>query len=441
MVRSRDGASLAVQAEGGHEVAVARYARCYDAANARLAEGAPLAELRDLVLASGDEAFLAVYLARLAMLCRIGFVEFPLVEEGGERGVIAPLRRAWVPALAPAPPPAALRLDRFACLRRAGDDWLVESPLAGARLALPDLAALDEPLVRRALAGAGLLESAAPDEDPRREILAQWEFHDLLFHTRQRQGWNHDTFGAHFSFIGEIEPLPAVRPSWPGAPIALRDAPAGSEPFAEVLARRRSERRYRRSVSVAELGALLDRAARIRAVRRSEVSAPSGRTTRFEVTRRPFPSAGATHALEIYPVVVRCDGLPTGIYHYDPARHALVRIRASSAGVARYLQDAKRAAGDEVEPQIVLAIAARFARMMWKYRAIAYGNILRDAGALYQTLYLAATELGLSPCGIGAGNSARFAEITGLDPLVEGTVGEFLIGGPPAGPEHPANTA
>ena len=83
------------------------------------------------------------------------------------------------------------------------------------------------------------------------------------------------------------------------------------------------------------------------------------------------------------------------------------------------------------DPQIVLAIAARFARVMWKYRSISYGVILRNAGALYQTLYLAATELGLSPCGIGAGDSATFARATGLDPVVEGTVGDFILGGPP----------
>ena len=68
---------------------------------------------------------------------------------------------------------------------------------------------------------------------------------------------------------------------------------------------------------------------------------------------------------------------------------------------------------------------------MWKYRGISYGVILRNTGALYQTFYLVATELGLSPCGIGSGDSALFARMTGLDPIVEGTVGEFILGGPP----------
>ena len=104
--------------------------------------------------------------------------------------------------------------------------------------------------------------------------------------------------------------------------------------------------------------------------------------------------------------------------------------------------DAQTATASVAKPQIVLAIAARFSRVMWKYRSIAYGVILRNTGALYQTLYLAATELGLSPCGVGSGDSARFARATGLDPTVEGTVGDFILGGRPVpGPRPPLREA
>ena len=129
-------------------------------------------------------------------------------------------------------------------------------------------------------------------------------------------------------------------------------------------------------------------------------------------------------------MVARCADLARGVYHYDASHHSLVRIPASDADVSRIVADAKRSSGDGANPQIILAIAARFGRVMWKYRSIGYANILRNTGVLYQTLYLAATELGLSACGIGAGDSALFARITGLDPLVEGTVGECVIGRP-----------
>lgn len=50
-------------------------------------------------------------------------------------------------------------------------------------------------------------------------------------------------------------------------------------------------------------------------------------------------------------------------------------------------------------------------------------------GALYQTLYLVATGLGLSPCGLGTGSSTMFADATGLPLHVESSVGEFLLSG------------
>ncbi len=146
---------------------------------------------------------------------------------------------------------------------------------------------------------------------------------------------------------------------------------------------------------------------------------------------RPYPNGGASYELEIYPVVDRCDGLDPGLYHYDAAIHELVRLSGRTPEVDRIFADAKVATANLADPQVVLILSARFARVMWKYRSISYGIILRNTGVLYQTLYLAATELGLSPCGIGSANSALFARATGLDPVVEGSVGDFILGGRP----------
>jgi hypothetical protein len=54
-------------------------------------------------------------------------------------------------------------------------------------------------------------------------------------------------------------------------------------------------------------------------------------------------------------------------------------------------------------------------------------------------MYCVATAMGLAPCALGAGDPAAFAAATGLDPLGEGTVGEFILGSrpavPPVGPD------
>ena len=433
--QSADGTALVLTIAGGWERRLTDDVPSSEVAHARLASGAPLAVLRDLLLEEGGARHAAAWLVVLQKLCRAGGLEFPLVDETGERAVIVPQWSEFVPALASHAPPAECPLDRFAYIRRDGGTWVVESPLCGARLAITDLAALDAPLVRRALVAAGLLETGLEVNEARRRALVQWEFHDLLFHVHHRNGWHHDPAGGVFPFIGEIDPLPARRASWPGEPVALPRAPGDSdrESFASVLERRRSERYYDEAYPVTrqELGCLLDRAARIRSSRVIPVGPTKERTVAFEIAQRPYPSGGASYELEIYPVVDRCAGVAPGVYHYDSGRHALVQITGRTSDAERLIANASATTGHQAAPQVVLVIAARFARVTWKYKSMGYSTILRNVGAFYQTLYLAATDLGLSPCALGGGDSALFARITGLDPVVEGHVGEFILGGRP----------
>jgi SagB-type dehydrogenase family enzyme len=79
-------------------------------------------------------------------------------------------------------------------------------------------------------------------------------------------------------------------------------------------------------------------------------------------------------------------------------------------------------------PQVLLVLTARFERMAWKYETMAYAAMLKHVGVIFQTLYLVATAMGLAPCALGSGASDLFARATGLDPLVEGSVGEFVLG-------------
>ena len=85
------------------------------------------------------------------------------------------------------------------------------------------------------------------------------------------------------------------------------------------------------------------------------------------------------------------------------------------------------AAGMVHPPDILLTLAARFARAGWKYEGIAYALVQKNVGALYQQMYLVATALGLAPCALGSGNSEAFANATGLDFFAETSVGEFIL--------------
>ena len=91
-------------------------------------------------------------------------------------------------------------------------------------------------------------------------------------------------------------------------------------------------------------------------------------------------------------------------------------------GGAQFAMDAA------TEPQVLITIAARFGRLSWKYAGIAYSLVLKDVGVLLQTLYLAATDMGLGGCAIGTSNIELFSKMTGLPFHVEGPVGVFALG-------------
>src|SRR5262249_31803292 len=123
-----------------------------------------------------------------------------------------------------------------------------------------------------------------------------------------------------------------------------------------------------------------------------------------------------------------CDGLASGIYHYDPLNHRLEKLVGRNAQVEALLQDASISAARLCVPQVLISLTSRFQRLGWKYNAMAYAATLKNVGVLYQTLYLVATAMGLAPCALGNGNADRLAEAIGLDYLKESGVGEFMLG-------------
>jgi SagB-type dehydrogenase family enzyme len=196
-----------------------------------------------------------------------------------------------------------------------------------------------------------------------------------------------------------------------------------------VLESRRSLRTYAESpISAAQLGEFLFRVARVRGSREVELETPLGLRT-VEFCSRPYPSGGALYELDFHVAVGRCDGLERGLYRYDPRGHRLALVPGPAAELAQLLHDAAASAGiDRESPQVLVILTARFQRLSWKYASIAYALILKHVGVVYQTMYLAATAMGLAPCALGGGDSDLFARAAGLDYYAETSVGEFLLG-------------
>jgi SagB-type dehydrogenase family enzyme len=107
-------------------------------------------------------------------------------------------------------------------------------------------------------------------------------------------------------------------------------------------------------------------------------------------------------------------------------------IPASDAGprLDRLLDDAAAAAGVDERPQVLVVLAARYARTQRIYGDLSYSLILKETGAVLHAAALSAAVMGLGACPLGCGNSLLFSELAGTDPRVETSVGEFMLGTP-----------
>jgi SagB-type dehydrogenase family enzyme len=149
---------------------------------------------------------------------------------------------------------------------------------------------------------------------------------------------------------------------------------------------------------------------------------------------RNYPSGGARYPLEIYPLLENVKSVPKGIYYYHPFEHRLELINQSRRYRAALLNSAMQRMGTEAtqdgRPAVLFLVTAVFGRTAWKYRGIPLHLILQEVGALYQTMYLAATALGLAACSVGAFPERAVAEILNLDSRDESEVGMFALGVP-----------
>lgn len=215
-------------------------------------------------------------------------------------------------------------------------------------------------------------------------------------------------------------PGPAVeKPAPPDAPQFELVPPAqftvGKVPLAEVIAQRRSRRKFTdAALTLEELSFLLWACQGI-----ERVMAP------FRALRT-VPSAGCRHPFETYVLINRVEGLAPGLYRYLPVEHRLTLLSDDPA-----LPRAMHAASGD---QYVLDSAATFAwtvlpyRAEWRYLHHAHRVILMDAGHLCQNLYLAAEAIGGGTCAIGAYDQQGMDTLLGVDGVDEFTIYMAPIG-------------
>jgi SagB-type dehydrogenase family enzyme len=364
----------------------------------------------------------------LAILEQKKWLCYTLAPGGQKLATLEPVSEAF--ALHDSPVQGYYRLSRFACLRRLDRETVLESPLGHGRLLLHRgpaaalVAFLAEPQsaadLARALPYAGtpdivafinLLLSAGvlfPCDGEGRIAeggnlpLRQWEFHDLLFHSRSRAGRHDNIQGGAFPFLGEISPLPGLKPPMSDKRIALYQPThaeleaMGSNFFSVLDARRSLRERGAQPLSAKQLGIFLYCTGRIQ----QHLPANPEQGHHYEASLRPCAAGGAIHELEYYLTVSRCRDIEPGFYHYDPQDHVLEYLGSLGTPQEQLLTDARMAMGGK-DFDLLITLAARFQRIAWKYRSLAYALIMKNVGSIYQQMYLVATALHLAPCALG----------------------------------------
>jgi SagB-type dehydrogenase family enzyme len=417
--------------------------------------------LDEIVLDAGGPTALAGWYHRLNDLAQRGFLCRAVSVDGRRLLTLVPVSPSFAFLPLKPIPDCPHQLSRFAYLRREGRTLVLESPLAHARLILDDprvvglVGALAEPgspseligrvpdlppdaipLLLGVLVTAGMIQAIRPggadaaDEPP---ALQTWEFHDLLFHSRIRQGRSDSPYGATYRMVGRLDPPPTLKPERTGEGLELyrpADPLGAAEPrLAEVVGRRRSIREYSaRPITDRQLGEFLFRVARVTGEQEVDLDTPRG-VVRMGFAGRPYPAGGGLYELEVYAAVQSCDGFAAGLYHYDPRHHRLGPVCGKTIEFGRLVADAAASAGIPAESvQVVLILSSRFQRVAWKYASIAYALTLKHVGVMYQTMYLTATAMNLAPCALGGGDADLFARAAGTDYYAETSVGEFLLG-------------
>jgi SagB-type dehydrogenase family enzyme len=128
--------------------------------------------------------------------------------------------------------------------------------------------------------------------------------------------------------------------------------------------------------SIATLGALL-----------WHVSGVSAR--RGPIAFRTSPSSGALFSTELYVVALGVKGLAAGVWHYEPERHGLARLRPDLLMLEAWLRPAVAS-----NAAACIVATAVFGRSGHKYRDRTYRYVLADLGHALENLRVAAEALG-----------------------------------------------
>ncbi|MEY4747754.1 MAG: hypothetical protein RLZZ416_803 [Candidatus Parcubacteria bacterium] len=147
----------------------------------------------------------------------------------------------------------------------------------------------------------------------------------------------------------------------------------------------------------------------------------------FAGTRRAQPSGGGRYPIEAYPLIfVGSDGIPSGVYHYNVREHALDSLweRAFTESDAAELFTYPWAQ----QASLALVLTAVFRRNQAKYGERGYRQILIEAGAIVQNVYLVSQRLGIKCCAIDGVVEPAIEKLIDVDGVSESVLTSIVLG-------------
>lgn len=301
-------------------------------------------------------------------------------------------------------------LSRFAYVQPGNDFAVLRSPIASGEVRIYDLRVL--PILFGETAAAEMVTKVWRVLHAAHMTAAA----DTAYHA-----WSFVDAAALFGDRSDAPPpekAPPIKPPMAQESIPL---PAGDEnhPFYALMRGRHTRYQYHEQLLTFEqLGAFLAYTARVQGFIAG---------TLYDTTQRLYPSAGAAYELELYIAASRCAGLDSGLYHYDPAHHALELLPFAEHPYTQLIATASALTGDQVDPvQVLILITARLARISWKHHALLLAQ--QNVGVLLQTFYLAAAALDLAPCALGNFPPDALDRAAHVPVMDEPLLGAFLLG-------------
>ncbi|HVY60386.1 MAG TPA: SagB family peptide dehydrogenase [Planctomycetota bacterium] len=318
-------------------------------------------------------------------------------------------------------------------------DWRTAEELADHPVFAGDAGFASHALESLVKAGLAVRESDPPEQARAfAEHWREWGLGTQIYHATSRDAPYTETQPqaqqVYKEMVEQPLPPPPALKSYPDAPrIELpRDLPPLDVSLETVLASRRTWRAFTGGeVALRRLSKLL--LVSFGATGRAEAGEYG------QLLFKTSPSGGARHPTEAYVVALACEGVPAGLYHYDPAGHALEQLGLGDhrGDVIRWLANQYWFQGSAVV--IFTTVVVR--RLSFKYKhGRAYRVLLMDQGHLGQTFVLAATALGLGAWQTAAFHDTEVEAALGIDGIEETAVYALGAGITPIPTVYPGKT-